>query len=93
MLVNYGNSQRFAKFLERAGEHSEKALDRATVLYAAGLLDHLDLLDSQRQKNSISDLEVVSRLQTVNAVVSLYKALGGNWEVNSQNGRVETADK
>jgi NodT family efflux transporter outer membrane factor (OMF) lipoprotein len=80
MLVNYGNSQRFAKFLERAGAHSEKALNRATALYKAGLLDHLDLLDSQRQKNSISDLEVVSRLQTVNAVLSLYKALGGNWE-------------
>jgi NodT family efflux transporter outer membrane factor (OMF) lipoprotein len=80
LLVHYNNSQRYAELLRTADEHSEKAIERATSLYAAGLLRQLDLLDVQRQKNNVSDLVVVSRLQTVNAVVSLYKALGGNWE-------------
>ncbi|GAB6909858.1 putative outer membrane protein [Desulfosarcina cetonica] len=90
LLVNYGNSQRFAKSIKTADKHSDTALAKAITLYEAGLIDQIDLLDAQRQKNSVSDLEVVSRLQTVNAVVSLYKALGGNWEekVETSHGKV-----
>jgi outer membrane protein TolC len=44
------------------------------------LINHLAVLTAQQQKNQVSDLEVISRLQTASAVVLLYKSLGGNWE-------------
>ncbi|MDY0360649.1 MAG: TolC family protein [Desulforegulaceae bacterium] len=83
-LVNYTKTQDFALSVKTADKKSEKVLEKVAALYSAGLIGHLDLLAAQREKNNISDLEVVSRLQTVNAVLSLYKALGGNWEDKAQ---------
>lgn len=81
MLVNYGNSQRFNNSLKRADTMATRALKKATTLYESGLIDHLSLLDAQRQKNLVSDMAVTSEIQVANSVVTLYKALGGSWEI------------
>ncbi len=82
MLVNYGNIQRFAKLVKKSDEQAEIAVNKVSSLYEAGLIDHLAVLTAQQQKNQVSDLEVISRLQTASAIVLLYKSLGGNWEEN-----------
>lgn len=81
MLVNYGNSQRFHSSLKRADSLATTALDKATVLFDSGLIDHLSLLDAQRQKNLVSDMAVTSEIQVANSVLTLYKALGGSWDI------------
>lgn len=80
MLVNYGNIQRYAKLVKESDEQAEISLNKVSSLYEAGLINHLAVLTAQQQKNQVSDLEVISRLQTASAVVLLYKSLGGNWE-------------
>lgn len=81
MLVSYGNSQQFNSSLVKADDLASLALDKATSLYSSGLIDNLSLLDAQRQKNLVSDMAITSEIQIANAVVALYKALGGSWEL------------
>ncbi len=56
-------------------------MTKATSLYRAGLENHLSVLNAQNVKNNIQDAEVVARLNTASTVVTLYKALGGDWSL------------
>lgn len=49
--------------------------------YERGILDQLTVLDAQRQANRAEMLLAQSQVQLVVNVVTLYKALGGGWEV------------
>ncbi|MCE2573461.1 efflux transporter outer membrane subunit [Motilimonas eburnea] len=80
-LVVYGNSQQYQKQVAEATLQAQSAVSKAESLYAAGLIDYISVLDAQRQQNTLQDAYVVAQLQTVNAVVALQKALGGDWEI------------
>lgn len=79
-LIAYGNSQQYRDQLHLASRQAELALGKARSLYRAGLVDHLRVLDAERQQNSLKDAEVVARLGTATNVVLLHKALGGDWQ-------------
>lgn len=49
--------------------------------YERGILDQLTVLDAQRQSDRAEMLLAQSQVQFVVDVVTLYKALGGGWEV------------
>lgn len=49
--------------------------------YRAGLIDFQALLDSERTLLSSQDARVTARTDRATAVVQLYKALGGGWEM------------
>jgi NodT family efflux transporter outer membrane factor (OMF) lipoprotein len=49
--------------------------------YEGGILDQLTVLDAQRQSNRADMLLAQGQVQLVVNVVTLYKALGGGWEV------------
>ena len=49
--------------------------------YERGILDQLTVLDAQRQSNRADMLLAQGEVQLVVNVVTLYKALGGGWEV------------
>src|SRR5258705_7405243 len=60
---------------------AQRALDIANLRYTNGLGTYLDVLDAQRQLFAAEiDLTGTTRDQ-LTAVVQLYKALGGGWEV------------
>lgn len=79
VLKHYGNNQQYHRFIAKAEAQSEVAVQKATSLYRAGLENHLSVLTAQNVKNNMQDAEVLARLQTASSVVSLYKALGGDW--------------
>ncbi|WP_163132173.1 efflux transporter outer membrane subunit [Agarivorans sp. Alg241-V36] len=79
MLMAYGNSQVFAQSIDHASSQADLALSKANSLYRAGLLDHLAVLDAQRQQNLLQDAQVLAQLQTANTIVGLHKSLGGDW--------------
>ncbi|GGO66180.1 efflux transporter outer membrane subunit [Bowmanella pacifica] len=80
-LKAYANGQQYHQHMTEANNQAQSAVDKATALYRAGLVNHLAVLDAQRQKNQLQDAEVVARLNTATNVVLLHKALGGNWSV------------
>lgn len=84
-LVAYGQEQNRQQALTEAVEASRLALDLSRELYTRGLADFLTVLDNQRALYAAEDQLVQSeRTVTVN-LVALYKALGGGWEVASED--------
>lgn len=79
MLFAYGRSQENQQHIDEAYISSEKAVKKAKSLYRAGLIDHLSVLDAQRQHRMMEDRQLAARLQTAQVTVGVYKALGGDW--------------
>ncbi|GLS92104.1 outer membrane protein [Psychromonas marina] len=81
VLYAYDNSQQYQQKMTEAANESEKALDKARSLYKAGLINHLAVLDAQRQHNMIKERIIAAQLQTAQSIVSVHKALGGDWKL------------
>jgi multidrug efflux system outer membrane protein len=79
-LVNYAQEQVRYRSLGEAVAANRRAVQTATELYNQGLVDFLNVLETQRSLySSESDLAQSKAAMTSN-LVSLYKALGGGWE-------------
>jgi multidrug efflux system outer membrane protein len=61
-------------------EQSTRAFEAARLRYQAGSGDYLSLLEAQRMLYSALDQNAQYRLSRLQAVVALYKALGGGWK-------------
>ncbi|MGF1911751.1 efflux transporter outer membrane subunit [Vibrio kasasachensis] len=81
MLFSYGRSQENELRIEQAIASSQRALSKAKSLYRAGLIDHLTVLDAQRQHRAMQDRQLAARLQTAQVTVGVYKSLGGDWQI------------
>jgi outer membrane protein, multidrug efflux system len=66
-----------ARFLQLQAATSAASLSWAR--YNGGVVSYLEVLDSERSLFSAALLESETRQQQLNAVVSLYRALGGGW--------------
>ena len=67
-----------------AVEANRLAVDLANERCTRGLVDFLNVLESQRQLYTSEDQLVQSERGIVVNLIALYKALGGGWEVFSQ---------
>jgi multidrug efflux system outer membrane protein len=61
-------------------EQSTRAFEAARLRYQAGSGDYLSLLEAQRMLYSAQDQNAQYRLSRLQAVVALFKALGGGWK-------------
>lgn len=66
------------------GFESASIGDLTNERYTRGLVDFLNVLESQRQLYTSEDQLLQSERGIVVNLVALYKALGGGWEVFSQ---------
>lgn len=80
-LFTYGRSQENQRRIEDALVATDKAVNKAKSLYSAGLIDHLTVLDAQRQQRLMQDRSLAAKLQVAQVTVALYKALGGDWQL------------
>ncbi len=83
MLFAYGRSQQNELRIGEALSASERAVTKARSLYKAGLINHLALLDAQRQHRMMEDRTIAARLQTAQVTIGVYKALGGDWRLEN----------
>ncbi|QUM82860.1 efflux transporter outer membrane subunit [Moritella sp. 5] len=81
LLFTYGKSQENNEKLNEALKASEVAVKKAKSLNEVGLIDSIAVLDAQRGLNAMKDKKISAKLQTVQVIVSLYKALGGDWNI------------
>lgn len=58
---------------------SRKTYSLSRDLYEAGSVDYQTMLDSQRTLLNAEDSHAQAQLELLNAIVDLYKALGGGW--------------
>lgn len=83
-LVSYSREQARRKELVASEAAAKQAVDLATSLHSRGLTDFLSVLDSQRQLFVIQEQRAVSDRNVMVNLISLYKALGGEWEARAE---------
>lgn len=80
-LVAVDRSQERVRDLRRLSASARESAAIARRDYERGILDQLTVLDAQRQSNRADLLLADGEVSTVVNLVTLYKALGGGWEV------------
>ncbi|HZD40807.1 MAG TPA: efflux transporter outer membrane subunit, partial [Terriglobales bacterium] len=80
-LVNYAKEQERNRSLVQAVNSSRRAVQLVNELYSRGLTDFLNVLVTQRALYSAEDNLAQSNALMASDLVSLYKALGGGWQI------------
>jgi NodT family efflux transporter outer membrane factor (OMF) lipoprotein len=79
-LVSYGKEQARYRSLSEALAANRRAVEMANELYTRGLVDFLNVLETQRSLYSSESDLAQSEAAMASNLVALYKALGGGWE-------------
>ncbi len=80
-LVGFSRERARRDFLRAAADASEKAATLARQRFQEGATDFLTVLDSERRLLEAQENLAQSETSTSTALVALYKALGGGWEI------------
>lgn len=80
-LVAVDRAQEQVTALKRLSASARESAAIARRDYERGILDQLTVLDAQRQSNRADLALAQSEVQLIVNTVTLYKALGGGWEV------------
>ncbi len=83
-LVRFSQEQSRRQSLAGAVSSNQRALKLADQLYKQGQTDFLSVLDVQRNLFIAQDALVQSDRAVSVELISLYKALGGGWEIESR---------
>ena len=78
-IMAYGEEQKRYRILEKGTAEALSAFDIADEQFRSGLIDFLDVLDSQRALLSFEENQVGSRGTITQNLINLYKAVGGGW--------------
>ena len=79
-LVNYAKEQTRYRALMDAVAANRRAVQMASELYTRGLVDFLNVLETQRSLYASESELAQSETVMASNLVALYKALGGGWE-------------
>jgi multidrug efflux pump len=80
-LVDFTHQQARRDLLRASAQASEKAQNLARQRYQFGVADFLTVLDAERTLLEAQDRLADSETLTATALVAVYKALGGGWEI------------
>lgn len=80
-LVALSKEQEHSISLQRAVESNRQAVEIALKLYTEGQTDFLNVLNAQRSLLASEDALAQSKRNISTSLISLYKALGGDWEL------------
>lgn len=80
-LVAVDREQEQVSDLKRLSASARETATIARRDYERGILDQLTVLDAQRQSNRADLMLAQGQVQLVVNTVTLYKALGGGWEI------------
>ena len=82
-MVAFLRSQEQDRYLMDSVKASQRSVDLSMLQYREGLTDYQRVLDTQRFLAQQSDLQTATSGNVVLNLVSLYKALGGGWQIRS----------
>jgi outer membrane protein, multidrug efflux system len=80
-LVDFTRQQARRTLLQASARASERAMNLARQRYQFGVTDFLTVLDAERTLLDAQDRLADSQTLTATALVAVYKALGGGWEI------------
>jgi NodT family efflux transporter outer membrane factor (OMF) lipoprotein len=80
-IVVYADTQAAHDALARAVDANRQAAQISHDLYQKGLTDFLNVLQSEGALYQVEDQLMQNEQQTLTALVALFKALGGGWQI------------
>ena len=83
-LVEFGKDQTRRDYLAAAAHAAEEAVTLATQRYDSGVTDFLAVLDAQRTQLATQQQLAQGQTRTALALIAVYKALGGGWEIEAR---------
>ncbi len=86
-LVALARSREREQALTNAAAAARNAAELARQRYSAGLVDFQSVLDTERTRLSVEDSLASARADGVQALIRLYKALGGGWSPQAAAGK------
>ncbi|MBI3003319.1 MAG: TolC family protein, partial [candidate division NC10 bacterium] len=89
-LTDFSRQQERRDSLRASAQASEKAQNLARLRYQFGVTDFLTVLDAERTLLEAQDRLADSETLTATALVAVYKALGGGWEIASASVEANT---
>ena len=81
-LVSYSREQARYGSLNQAVTANRRAVEMSNELYTRGLVDFLNVLENQRALYASENDLAQSEAAMASNLVSLYKALGGGWDID-----------
>jgi NodT family efflux transporter outer membrane factor (OMF) lipoprotein len=90
-LVAVDRAQEQVSDLQRLSASASETASIARRDYERGILDQLTVLDAQRQSNRANMMLAQGQVQLVVNTVTLYKALGGGWEIAEPSSTTQPA--
>lgn len=79
-LVSHARARERLAHVEAAARASQSAAGLARLRFENGIIDFLQVLDSERTQLEAEDRLAQSRTEVATSLVAVYKALGGAWE-------------
>ena len=92
-MVGFLKSQKAVFFLADAVKASKRSVDLSLIQYREGLVDYQRVLDTQRDLTSQQDNLVFTAGSVGLNLVSMYRALGGGWELRGENDFIPASIK
>jgi len=80
-IAAYADTQAAHEALTRAVDANRQAAQISYDLYQKGLTDFLNVLQSEGALYQVEDQLMQNEQQTLTALVALFKALGGGWQI------------
>ncbi len=82
-LVGFLQGQKQAKYLAESVAASERSVELSLLQYRDGVADYQRVLDSQQRLVTSQDQLTATRGDVVTSLISVYKALGGGWQIRA----------
>ena len=80
-MIGFLRTRDAVVFLADGVKASKRAVDLSLIQYREGLVDYQRVLDTQRFLTEQQDTLVATAGVVVSNLISMYKALGGGWEI------------
>lgn len=81
-LVSASKERERIGYINKVVQSNKKAFELSSKLYTEGEIEFLDLLEAQRSMLTSQQSQVASRQLFISHIISLYKSLGGGWDLN-----------
>lgn len=92
-LVAFIRAKQQAELLEQSVEAATRSVDLALLQYRDGAADYQRVLDTQKVLLSQQDRHISKRGDIAISMVTLYKALGGGWQVGAKYDYIQKSTK
>ena len=84
-ITQFIEAKKSEKYLSTANNSAIKSTKLAIIRYREGESDYTPVLDSERQQLRVQTSLTLAKGEIPKAVVALYRALGGGWQIRGSN--------